>query len=232
MNLKLFSSVLYDDVFSLEQVAHGWSHNRAKRKGHPHGSDVVGVRMSNLNGQATEDGAPHEHQSADISLNLDNDNVPDHDHSALRSLILVSTLSVHSLLEGVAIGLQKEAQSAITLFVAVLLHKSLMAFSMGTNLIQSKQTVRKIVAAALTFALASPIGIAIGLIVKTFGGDDSGTQFVNAILQAIATGTFLYITFFEVLVKEFENHGNRLAKVLSLFAGYGSVLTTFFANNG
>ena len=216
----------------LEQAAHGWSHNRAKKKGRPHGSHAAILRMNNISGEAEEEVGPPPEDPSNTSMNVNGDNVPDHDHSGLRSLILVSTLSVHSLLEGIAIGLQSEVQNAVALFVAVLLHKSLMAFSMGTNLVQSKQTFRKIIAASLIFALASPIGIAIGLIVKSSGGDDSHTKFVNAILQAIATGTFLYITFFEVLVKEFEGHGNRLAKVLSLFVGYGCVLGTFFASNG
>ena len=165
-------------------------------------------------------------------LELSDEEKSHHDHSAIRSLILVATLSLHSLFEGVAIGLQEALQNAVSIFVAVLLHKSLMAFSMGTNLVHSDQNIKKVVAAAAIFALASPIGIVVGLIIQSSGGDNSATELINAILQAIATGTFLYITFFEVLVKEFESHGNRLAKVVSLFVGYGSVLGTFFANNG
>ena len=153
---------------------------------------------------------------------------PSHNHSGIRSLMLVATLSTHSLLEGIAIGLQNALGSVLAIFIAVLFHKSLMGFSMGSNLVHSKQSTKKQIVAACIFALASPIGIAIGLIIHTQQEEQSDvTKLVNAILQAIATGTFLYVTFFEVLVKEFEAHGNRLAKVLSLFAGYGAVLITF-----
>lgn len=153
---------------------------------------------------------------------------PKHDHSGIRSLMLVATLSIHSLLEGMAIGLQKESSSVVVIFIGVLFHKSLMAFSMGSNLVHSKQAIKKIFAAAVIFSFASPIGIAIGIVIDTSGANNEGAELINAILQAIATGTFLYITFFEVLVQEFESHGNRLAKVVGLFLGYGSILTTFF----
>lgn len=155
----------------------------------------------------------------------------EHDHSSIRSLILVASLSIHSCLEGIAMGLQDKAGSVIAIFIAVLLHKSLMAFSMGTNLVKSKQAAKRVFAAAAIFSFMSPIGIAVGLIIKVTGGNDSGTVLVNAVLQAIATGTFLYITFFEVLVREFESHGDRLLKVLCLLAGYGSILCTFFAQH-
>ena len=156
-------------------------------------------------------------------------NKPPHNHSGIRSLMLVATLSIHSLLEGIAIGLQNALGSVVAIFIAVLFHKSLMAFSMGSSLVHAKQSTKKLLLAAAIFALASPSGIAIGLIVHSQqeGGPDSVTSLVNGILQAIATGAFLYITFFEVLVKEFEAHGHRFAKVLALFVGYGSVLVTF-----
>ena len=213
----------------LEQAAHSWNHHRQKKKKQFRGNPVVGLRMSEL---GDHDGNRNFEAEDPHNQSESSDEKKPHDHSAIRSLILVATLSLHSLLEGVAIGLQEGVQNAVTIFVAVLLHKSLMAFSMGTNLVHSNQPVKKIVMAAAIFSFASPIGIAIGLFIQTLGGNSDVTELINAILQAIATGTFLYITFFEVLVKEFESHGNRLAKVLSLFVGYGSVLGTFFANNG
>ena len=227
MNGILFSCLF---VCFLEQAAHAWNHYRQKKKSRMRGNPVVGIRMSEF-GQ-NDDGARKFEAGDSQNDSFSSEERKPHDHSAIRSLMLVATLSLHSLLEGVAIGLQDEVQNAVTIFVAVLFHKSLMAFSMGTNLVHSNQAVKKIIAAAAIFAFASPIGIAAGLIIKSTGGDDSATELMTAILQAIATGTFLYITFFEVLVKEFEGHGNRFAKVVSLFVGYGSVLGTFFANNG
>ena len=222
-----YLAFIFDIIICIsEQGAHSCNHWRTKRKHRTHGHthDSMALRHSKKYNFSVEEGviAP-----PSPSLSIDSDHKPKHDHTGIRSLMLVATLSIHSLLEGIAIGLQDSVGSVVAIFIAVLFHKSLMAFSMGGNLVHGKQNVKKIVAASIIFALASPCGIAIGLIIKTTGGDNSGTQLVTAILQAIATGAFLYITFFEVLVKEFEGHGNRLAKVLSLFFGYGAVFVTF-----
>ena len=223
--------MIYNISAIVEQASHAWNHYRQKKKAIKREESQMELRMTELGYGSEQRNSSGGDRSGPL-LGADDGAHPDHDHSAIRSLILVATLSLHSLLEGVAIGLQDGVQNAVTIFVAVLFHKCLMAFSMGTNLVHADQAGKKVVAAACIFAFASPIGIAIGLIIKSSGGDDSVTTLINSILQAIATGTFLYITFFEVLVKEFESHGNRLAKVLSLFVGYGSVLGTFFANNG
>ena len=143
-----------------------------------------------------------------------------HDHSGIRSLMLVFSLSMHSLLEGIAIGLQETAGSVVAIFAAVLVHKSLIAFSMGTNLVHSSQTKAKIIAAACIFAFMSPVGILIGLLLERTGTENDSITLVNAILQGLATGTFVYIAFFEVLVKEFDEHRNRLTKLFSLLAGF------------
>nr|XP_039250757.1 zinc transporter ZIP1-like [Styela clava] len=152
-----------------------------------------------------------------------------HNDSIVRSLILVTTLSMHSLLEGLAIGLQKTASSALSIFIAVLFHKSLMAFSMGNNLIQAGQSVKSILIAAAVLAMTSPVGIAVGTVMKE---TSSGTEIVNGVLQGIATGTFLFITFFEVLSKEFASHTNRVYKTIAFILGYCCILAVMFTHHG
>uniref|UniRef100_H2XY86 Uncharacterized protein n=1 Tax=Ciona intestinalis TaxID=7719 RepID=H2XY86_CIOIN len=211
-------------ILIIEQSAHAWHHTRVKKKQNrgSFGSETVKFKVSA--DQATMDVAEeeqeHEHKHGE-----------EHDHSGIRSLLLVATLSIHSFLEGIAMGLQDTVGSLLAIFFAVLFHKSLMALSMGTNLVQGGQPFKRILAAGLVFAFMSPGGISVGLIIKVAGGNGSGTLLVNAILQAIATGTFLYITFFEVLVREFEGHGNRFWKVVALLLGYGAILGAFFAQH-
>ena len=48
-------------------------------------------------------------------------------------------------------------------------------------------------------------------------------QLVCGSLQAIACGTFLYVTFFEVLPHEMNSGGNRLAKVLCIILGFSFI---------
>merc|ERR1712112_617048 len=120
-------------------------------------------------------------------------------HSTLRSFMLLVALSFHSIFEGIAIGLQEEEGSLLSIFIAVMSHKAVMAFS-----------------------LSSPIGIGIGI--GMCGMPPSLSHDIcSGILQGIAGGTFLYITFFEVLPHELNVPNNRLWKVLFVLLGFASL---------
>ena len=54
-------------------------------------------------------------------------------HSALRSVLLIIALTFHSLFEGLAIGLQTELGELMSIFIAVVVHKAVMAFSLGKH---------------------------------------------------------------------------------------------------
>ena len=55
----------------------------------------------------------------------------------------------------------------------------------------------------ITLALVTPLGVIIGMIVTEYVNSDSGLQtLVIGLLQGLAGGTLLYITFYEVLDKE------------------------------
>lgn len=43
--------------------------------------------------------------------------------SHLRSVLLLAVLSIHSVFEGLAIGLQTDIDSILNIFIAVMLHK-------------------------------------------------------------------------------------------------------------
>ena len=87
-------------------------------------------------------------------------------------------------LKGLAIGLQSETGEMMAIFMAVMMHKAVMAFSLGLNIAQSSLSVcialrssnvahythfpsptpkvRSFVFSSITFSLASPLGVAIG----------------------------------------------------------------------
>jgi len=148
-------------------------------------------------------------------------------HSTLRSLILLMALSFHSVFEGLAIGLQESLSQLISLFLAVIAHKGVMAFSLGLTLAQAKLTKKQFVMSVLVFSLASPLGMAIGIFLSDL--DRSlGVDFANAILQTIAGGTFLYVTFFEVLPHEFNQPKNRMLKLLFVLLGFSCIAGLIF----
>ena len=135
-------------------------------------------------------------------------------HSVSRLIIFLLALSIHSIFEGLAIGLQ---QDGLSLFIGVILHKSIMAFLLGLTL--SKATFKPLhfTICILIFAIASPVGIFIGTFITEMKSEVG--IIINGVLQAMAGGTFLYITFFEVLNPEFAHSRHKLLKTLSCIIG-------------
>merc|ERR1719350_2327234 len=143
-------------------------------------------------------------------------------HSSLRSVMLLLALSFHSVFEGLAIGLQNSTSHMMTVFIAVITHKAVMAFSLGLNIAQSELSVKAFVWSNILFSLASPLGVAIGIALSDLP-PSLPQEICNGVLQGIAGGTFLYITFFEVLPHELNKPARRLWKVLFVVLGYASI---------
>lgn len=140
--------------------------------------------------------------------------------SNLRSVLLMVTLSLHSLFEGLAIGLQTDIPSFVQVLVAVLLHKVVIAFSMGLNLLQSELALITVIILDFLFSVTSPIGLLVGLYVDYEISGSVEVAVLSGVLQGIACGTFLYITCFEVLPRELEQGRDRLMKLLMLLVGF------------
>ena len=86
------------------------------------------------------------------------------DLSTIRSFLLLIALTFHSIFEGLAIGLQKSSLTLLQIFIAVIVHKAVMAFSLGLNLSQATgMTVKKYILASLIFSTASPLGMGLGI---------------------------------------------------------------------
>ncbi|XP_070618887.1 zinc transporter ZIP1-like [Erythrolamprus reginae] len=138
-----------------------------------------------------------------------------------RSLVLVASLSLHSAFEGLALGLQDTPGQVLRLAAAVVLHKCLIAASLGLLLLHSGLTLPWLVAALACFALLSPVGMAVGMAVLRGGG--SGGSLAQSLLEGAAAGTFLYITFLEILPQELRLPSARLPKVLALLLGFSGM---------
>ncbi|XP_054714869.1 zinc transporter ZIP1-like [Uloborus diversus] len=171
-------------------------------------------------GSITADPELHDHE---ISFHQDLSS-----HSILRSVLLVFALSLHSIFEGLAIGLQTSTQNVVRILVAVLIHKCIIAFTLGLNLVNSKLRKCDIVKGNIFFSLTSPIGIIVGFLVVDFI-KGVAMLIASGVLQGLAAGTFLYVTFFEILPHELNSGRDRMLKMLCLVLGFSVVtlLLTF-----
>jgi len=142
------------------------------------------------------------------------------DLASFRSFVLLLAISIHTVFEGLAIGLQDSAPGLWTLFTAIIVHKTIIAFSLGLQFAENLKSKSKAVLFMTVFSVLSPIGIAIGTAVSSGGaGDSLAASVLEGVLQCIATGTLLYVSFFEVLMGEIGND-HSLLKVLLIILGY------------
>ncbi|KAL2084588.1 hypothetical protein ACEWY4_020106 [Coilia grayii] len=148
-------------------------------------------------------------------------------HSAIRAFILVFSLSLHSVFEGLAVGLQQDPQQVLEICLALLLHKSIIAFSLSLKLIQSRLKRSAVVGCLLLFSIMSPLGIAMGIGLTKMKSTPQH-QLAGSTLEGLASGTFIYITFMEILPHELGSPKDRIPKVALLLTGFAAVTGVLF----
>lgn len=119
---------------------------------------------------------------------------------SIAGLLTVAALSFHSLFEGFAVGLQPTNGATWMVFAAIAVHKYVIAFVVGLEVLLGGGKNLQVYIYMAVFSFMSPIGMAIALITQT-SLEDTNPMPVS-VLNGIATGTLLYVTFFEILQRE------------------------------
>jgi zinc transporter 1/2/3 len=142
-----------------------------------------------------------------------------HDHAAASgtTYAILTALSIHSLLEGLALGAQRELRSALVIFAAILAHKSMEGFALGVSLARRPLPGARAFSLLALFAAATPVGIVAGATVGALGGPLRLT--CEAAFLSLAAGTFAYVATLDILREEFHEPGGRFAKWLWVVAG-------------
>lgn len=147
--------------------------------------------------------------------------------SALRTFILVFSLSLHSVFEGLAVGLLEEGKAVLEICLALMIHKSVISFSLAVKLSQGRLRRSVVAGCLLLFAAMSPLGIGVGMgLTETKASPQH--QLARCTLEGLATGTFIYITFMEILPHELSSGRNRIPKVAMLLVGFAVVTAVLF----
>ena len=148
-----------------------------------------------------------------------------------RPYILLAAISVHSVLAGLTLGVQKSRQNVLTIFTAIAAHKAPAALSIGSSFVNGKASKMVSITSMIVFSLTTTCGIFIGM---GLGSVSIETVFV---LEAFASGTFLYGGTSEIVADEFEmsdrdcdehggdhvkkvHAGRSLSQRLALFTAY------------
>lgn len=138
-----------------------------------------------------------------------------------RLLGLVFALCTHSIFEGLALGLQEEGGRVAGLFLGVAVHETLVAVALGISMAKAALPLREAAKLAAAVCLMIPLGVGVGMGIQSSRSAAGGVA--SLLLQGVAAGTFLFVTFFEILAKELEEKSQRLLKVLCLVLGYAAL---------
>ena len=132
-------------------------------------------------------------------------------------------LSVHSMFEGLACGLQTSLVPVLNIILAIGIHKSAAGSSLGIALVKTFPDDFKLVRIlVLIFSSATPLGIILGMILATEG------TIYSVIFSSLAAGTFLYIACSEIITQEFSLSGDRWLKFFVFLIGAVIILMLWF----
>lgn len=99
---------------------------------------------------------------------------------------------------------------------AVAAHKLVIAFCISVELIAIRTKTWLTVIYIVVYAIVSPIGIGIGILLV--GGEGATAAGVySVVLQGLASGTLLYVIFFEI----WKNDREGLLQYFAAVAGFG-----------
>jgi len=144
----------------------------------------------------------------------------------MTPFILMIALSVHSIFEGIALGITKDYKDTLNIAIAIVIHKGAAASSLGISLVKTFPNDFKLCRwLVFCFACATPLGVALGMILLGLG------DIYDIIFSSLAAGSFVYIGCSEVIVEEFSIPGNRYWKLLAFLVGASIITSLFWIEN-
>jgi len=133
--------------------------------------------------------------------------------------MLALILSVHSLIAGSVLGLEDTLVESLAIFTAIIAHKSAAAFALGISLQRADLTTKRFLYIILFFSLMTPIGILLGAYFSTFFSSSIDAA-LEAIFDALAAGTFLYVAIIGIMEEVFEKSRDLLIKIFFIVLGF------------
>lgn len=116
-------------------------------------------------------------------------------HQICLACLLTVVLSVHSIFEGTALGIETAFASFLVILAAILAHKGAEAFALGISLRKSEMSKKIVQGLVVMFSLMTPAGILLGAFIIAMMQSDHGAVTIG-VFDAIAAGTFIYIAAF------------------------------------
>lgn len=128
--------------------------------------------------------------------------------------VLMLGLGVHSIFEGIAVGLGKSMDKVAMLTLAIVMHKGAAGMSLGSSMAKTfPDRDNHVIFLLFLFSISTPIGVMFGWYLG------EGSALTEIIFNCLAAGTFIYIACSEVIIEEFSTPQNKWLKFLFYLIG-------------
>jgi zinc transporter 1/2/3 len=133
--------------------------------------------------------------------------------------VLALILSIHSVLAGIALGMEGQANTYLAILIAILAHKGSAAFALGSSLIEAGVSKARHTKIVLLFSISTPAGILVGIFMSSvFTG--TGAQITEGIFDALAGGSFIYVAILDIINDVFDKKDRLWLKFFCLLFGF------------
>lgn len=182
-------------------------------------NDAVDKTASSTPSEDLTPSSSHDHHGVDRPLNPM--------EAKINVLNLEAGILFHSILIGLTLVVAGDS-FFITLFIVILFHQMFEGIALGTCIAELPRAAASLVEKCimgLTFAVITPIGMAIGIgVLNKFNGNDPSTIVAIGTLDALSAGILAWVGIVEMLARDWM-HGPLLkaGMIKTLFALLGLV---------
>jgi zinc transporter ZupT len=177
----------------------------------------------------SESSSSHGHSHGLGEVDLDGLYVLD-THSFVKAVVMDLSVAVHSVIIGIALGVNTDAKRVRVLTIAFLFHQSFEGLGLGVAIAMTRLAWWKKLLLVSIFCTTTAVGIGVGILLESqYKEDSTDHKYARGVLNAFASGNLIYISLVEMLGEDFNAMAIRkrprlkLAMYCATLAGAGAL---------
>jgi zinc transporter 1/2/3 len=146
--------------------------------------------------------------------------------SFVRAVVMDFSIAVHSVIIGLALGVNTHLTEIRVLIVALAFHQFFEGVGLGVVIAVATIATWQKTVLIVVFCLTTALGVAIGIgVEKRYAEDSSDHMYARGILNAFATGNLVYVALVEMIAEDMNTVAVqsswrlKIAMVVSLCVG-------------
>ena len=129
-------------------------------------------------------------------------------------MVMLAALSIHSVITGIALGLEPEVAASLLVMTGILLHKGSASFALMVSAHAAGLNTSNLRTVLTVFVLMTPLGIFFGTTVSSLMQGENA-ELIEGVFNALAAGTFIYVAIMDVIGGEMGRIDDRMARFVS-----------------